>query len=167
LYTGLLKSSIKESFSILDKIAYFLNDYLALEVKNEETINWQNIWFRDLKVNKPKYWFEDSCTFHHKIKDIKNYSLFALFSLFLSIRESKIADLRHQLTHKKILVKLEGSGNNIDEFALDELEDSAVKLLHFTKYSIIYLINFVNSQENSKHKSGIIAPMYAITDQFI
>lgn len=167
LYTGLLKSSIKESFSILDKIAYFLNEYLDLEIRNKESINWQNVWFRDLKVNNPKHWFEDSCTFHHKIKNIENYSLFALFSLFLSIRDSKIADLRHQLTHKKILVKIEGSGNNIDEFTLDKLENSAVKLLHFTKYSIIYLINFVNSQENCKRKTGLVVPMYFITEQFI
>jgi tetratricopeptide (TPR) repeat protein len=167
LYTGLIKASIKESFSILDKIGYFLNEYMTLEIKNEEAINWKNVWFRDLKANNPKHWFEDECTFHHKIKESNNYTLFGLFSLFLDINDSELPNLRHQLTHRKILVKLEGSGNGKDEFTLDDLTDSAIKLLSFTKSAIIYLVNYVNSQENRKRSKGLVAPMFVITDQFI
>ena len=167
LYTGLIKASIKESFSILDKIGYFLNEYIKLEIKKEDNINWKNVWFHDLKANNPKHWFEDECTFHHKIRESDNYTLFGLFSLFLDIDDSELPNLRHQLTHRKILVKLKGSGNGKDEFTLDELNDSAIKLLVYTKTAIIYLINYVNSEENKKRSDGLIMSRFVMTDQFI
>jgi hypothetical protein len=45
--------------------------------------------------------------------------------------------------------------------------NETINLLRSTKSAIIYLINFVNIEENKKRSNGLIAPMFVDTSQFL
>ena len=164
LYTGLRKTAIKEAFGVLDKIACFLNEYLAMNISNIKSISWDKIWFKQLQRVDFDDCFQQPSVFHEVLEDLENYTLFGLFSLFSDIEKSGLRDLRNALTHRKVSVRLEGITDTEDAVDAETLEEKAIQLLQFTKHAIIYLINFVNCQEDREDGSG---RMYVITDQFI
>ena len=165
LYTGLKKASIKEAFNILDKIACFLNKYMGIGLE-EKKVSWDRIWFREPARTTFSDCFSGASVFHERLEKLDNYTLFGLFSLCSDIEKADLRKLRNSLTHRKVSIKLEGIMESEDILDIETLDEKAVQLLKLTKYAIIYLINFVNSEENKKAKSNM-SPMYIITDQFI
>jgi tetratricopeptide (TPR) repeat protein len=168
IYIGLLKSSFKEAYNILDKIARFINEYYGLGIKDD--IYFNKIW--QYKTSKGDYKIKS------KIFNSKNISLYSLYDIFLDFNSGyykKIKDIRNALTHERLVVydsfiltkwDNENDKNNI---GYDTMLSQTIKLLQLIKSSIIYLINFVEIEENRKRKNstGRIAPMYVDTNQFL
>ncbi|NMC64333.1 MAG: hypothetical protein GYA55_14305 [SAR324 cluster bacterium] len=165
LYIGLLKSAFKDAFNILDKIAVFINDYYNLELKEN------NIYFVTASI------WEDKGAIRKEILNSENISLYALYDIyrdFKSNRCQKIKQIRNALTHRRLIVfdslitsiDDDADKHNIDS---DTLLQETVNLMRLTKAAIIYLINFVNTEEEKKHKAGDkpILSMYADTSQFL
>ena len=158
LYLGLLKASFKEAYNILDKIAFFINDYLKLSFPEEKIyFTYKEFWQKDNKLRD-------------ELLNSKNISLYALYDIFLDFRSKhygKIRDIRNALTHRKLVIfdsLLIRSDKKRDKDSIDyqTMLTETIHLLQFVKSAIIYLINFVNTEENKKYmnKKGVILPIY-------
>ena len=163
LYFGLLKSAFKEAYNILDKIAVFINDYYKLELL-EDKIYFTSIWY---------------CNNCKKIRDeilkSKNISLYALYDIYQDFKSGhykNIKNIRNASTHRKLVIfdsvltdwDKKDDKNNI---GYNKMLNETINLLKLTKSAIIYLINFVNIEENKKRSNGLIAPMFVDTSQFL
>ncbi len=161
LYFGLLKSAFKEAYNILDKIAVFINDYYKLGLP-EDKIYYTTIWQKDKKIRD-------------EILQSKNISLYALYDIYQDFKAGhykNIQDIRNASTHKKLVIfdsiltdwNKKSDKQNI---GYDTMLSETVNLLRLTKSAIIYLVNFVNTEENKKRGSGVVAPMFVDTSQFL
>jgi len=170
LYTGLLKSAFKEAYNILDKIAVFINDYYALGFKEED------IYFTSIRNTKHKesIW-EENNKIRAKIIQSKNISLYALCDIYQDFKSrhyGKIQNIRNTLIHRKLVIfdsMLTDWDKKDDKrnIRYDTMLSETIHLLQLTKSAIIYLINFVNTEESKKIKDGLIAPMIVDTSQFL
>ena len=165
LYIGLLKSAFKEAYNILDKAAVFINDYCKIGM-NPTKIHFHrsSFWQREDKIRK-------------EYLDSRNISLYALYDIFLDFKKGyyqKIKNIRNALTHRRLVIydsaltdwdKKDNSTNIGYETMLNE----TINLFRMVKSAIIYLINFVEVEEQKKReKSGShIVPMYVDNYQFL
>jgi hypothetical protein len=163
LYIGLLKSSFKEAYNILDKIAVFINEYCNLGLP-EGRIYFTTIWQKKEIIRD-------------EILKTKNISLYALYDInqdFRSNHYKKIQDIRNALTHRRLVIfdsMLRTDWDKKDDkynIGSDTMLDKTIELLQLTKSAIIYLINFVNNEEKKKRNNGHVVPyIYADTSQFL
>jgi len=163
LYNGLLKSAFKEAYDILDKIGVFINDYYKLGIA-EEKIYFTSIWY---------------CNYCKKIRDeilnSKNISLYALYDVYQDFKSGyykNIKDIRNALVHRRLVIfdSMPTHQNKKDDkhnVGYNEMLRETNNLLRLVKSAIIYLINFVNIEENKKRKGGLIAPIFVDTSQFL
>lgn len=153
VYIELVKASFKNFYDILDKIAYFINDYLKLGI-DEKKISFQRVWFcKDKTVRK-------------KIDDTKNFSLNALFDLHKDIEDGpyrKLRKIRNRLTHSFINVKMFQIKEDEENMTEDTLIRRTLELAKLVRNAIIYLLYFVYSEENKKEAKSkeISVPMLA------
>lgn len=172
LYVGLLKSAFKDAFNILDKIAVFINDYYELGY-SEERISFDYI---KGEARGTSIWEENSII-RQKLLDSKNMSLYALYDIqqdFKSRHYGRIQEIRNALTHRRLIVfssSIASSDNNADKHNIDSdtFLQETIGLMRLTKAAIIYLINFVNTEEEKKHKISDkpILSMHTDTSQFL
>jgi hypothetical protein len=172
LYVGLLKSAFKDAFNILDKIAVFINDYYNLGY-SEELISFNYI---KGEARGTSIWEENSMI-RQKLLESKNMSLYALYDIqqdFKSGHYRKIQEIRNALTHRRLVVfdsSITSVDDNADKHNIDSdtFFQETVDLMRLTKAAIIYLINFVNTEEEKKKKANgkLILDMYADTSQFL
>jgi len=163
LYFGLLKAAFKEAYNILDKIAVFINDYYKLEIP-EDRIYFTSIWY---------------CSNCRKIRDeileSKNISLYALYDIYQDFKSGyykRIQSIRNASTHRKLVIfdsmlTKRDKKDDKHNIGYSTMLDETMNLLRLAKSAIIYLINFVNTEENKKRKGGLIAPMFVDTSQFL
>ncbi|MBZ9572548.1 hypothetical protein KJA15_04415 [Patescibacteria group bacterium] len=158
LYLGLLKSSFKEAYNILDKIAFFVNDYLKLSISEKK------IYF-----TSKEFWQKDN-KLRYELLNLKNRSLYALYDIYLDFKSKhygKIRDIRNNLTHRKLVIydstfTGRAKKRDKDSISYQTMFTETVHLLQLVRSAIIYLINFVNAEENKKYinKKGFILPVY-------
>lgn len=161
LYFGLLKSAFKEAYNILDKIAVFINDYYKLGL-SQDKIYFTTIWQKDKKIRE-------------EILKSKNISLYALYDIYQDFKADhykNIQNIRNASVHRKLVIfdsVLTDWDKKDDKHNIgyDTMLNETTNLLRLTKSAIIYLINFVNSEEEKKRKNGLIAPMFVDTSQFL
>ena len=161
LYIGLLKSSFKEAYNILDKIAVFINTYYKLGL-SEDRIYFTTPWQKNGKIRD-------------KIIESKNISLYALYDIFQDFKSGtnkKIQIIRNALTHRKLVIFDSvltdwDSKDDKHNIGYNTMLNETIRLLQLTKSAIIYLINFVNIEEHKKINNGLIGPMFVDTSQFL
>jgi len=163
LYSGLLKSAFKEAYNILDKIAVFINDYYQLGLQEDR------IYFTSI-------WYCDNCKkIRDEILESKNISLYALYDIYQDFKSGhyqKIRNIRNALTHKKLVI-FDSVVTNWDNkenkcnIGYNTMVRETINMLTLTKSAIIYLINFVNTEENKKRGKGPIVQMIVDTSQFL
>jgi len=162
-----LKISFRLAYSILDKVAYCLNDYLDLRIPSSK-VSFRTIWYSDPKKRQLHSFFSDS----------DNWPLRGLFWLSKDLYEKdndfeqvveldarEIASIRNYLEHKgfKILPELQLFPGIFDEedvsFAItrSSFEKKALKLLKLARASIMYLSLSISHEEKKKDYSGIKA----------
>lgn len=168
IYIGLLKSSFKEAYNILDKIAVFINDYYKIGTDPAKIhFHRSSFWQRENKIRK-------------EYLDSRNISLYALYDIFLDFKSKyyqKIKGIRNALTHRRLVIydstltdltewDKKDNSTNID---LETMFNETINLFLLVKSAIIYLINFVELEEQKKHeKSGNnIGLIYADDYQFL
>ena len=103
IYVGLLKSSFKDAYNILDKIARFINEYFVSGIPDNENIyiTQRKLWKDEIIKNKWKIKLE--------IKDSKNASLYALYDLALDFNPktgyyTNLRRMRNKLVHEKLII---------------------------------------------------------------
>jgi hypothetical protein len=170
IYQELLKFSFRLAFSALDKIAFFINEYL--ELVTQERIYFKNIWFKDLDFKKG---------LNEKLKAIdNNVALAALYDISQDFgkdgRYEHLAKIRNYLEHKYLKVVLINSPlpsilndeTNKDELSITETElfQETTKLFQIVRSALIYLIHLVWIEERKKEKevgSEKAVPLFAMS----
>ena len=146
-----LKMSFKTLYGILDKIAYFMNAYYDLGIK-EKDVSFRNIW-------NPKKYGENK-----KALDIEsNFALASLYWIYQDFDDSygqdsnpelkRLREIRNYLEHKYTIVTWDFAINNNEKKApalyIDEseLSEKTMELFHVVREAIICLSLSVNLEE--------------------
>lgn len=151
VYVGLLKSSFKGAYNILDKISRFINEYYKLGVQGD--IYFTTIW--QYEVNNER-------KIRPKILNSKNISLYALYDVFLDFKSDhykRIQDIRNASVHERlviydsVLTDLDSKESKYN-IGYETMLFQTINLLHLVKSAVIYLINFVQLEENKKKRDN-------------
>ncbi len=154
-----LKNAFRVSYSVLDKIAYFLNLYLNLEIPLNR-VNFKNLWYSKDRELRP--FFVDS----------KNWALRGLFWLSKDIYDrdeefqtvldpeaKELAKVRNFIEHKQLNIKsdlliefdLYCSENDFAyTIGVEDLKNKTLKTLKLVRAAILYLVHSVNFEESKK-----------------
>ena len=154
IYIQLAKASFKNFYDILDKIAYFINDYLELGIPEEE-INFWRVWYPDRKTR----------IIRKKIEDTQNFSLNALFDIhkdFGKGQYKKLRNTRDALTHRFINIRMFQELEDEENMTEDTFVRQTLELAKIVRSAIIYLLYFVYVEERKKEakSKGILVPMF-------
>lgn len=149
---ALIKMTYKNFYSILDKIAVFIQAYLNLPLKVHQ-VDFATIWTDKKNSIRPEF-----------LAHPQNISLLALYNVKLDIYGSKSIDyvideqtkdlqrIRNFIEHKVIVIR-EGE-MTYDDYLLHiskrELELSTIRLAQLVRCAVIYLCNFVMHAEYDK-----------------
>lgn len=159
----LAKSAFRNTYSILDKIAYFLNDYLKLG-NNYNRVNFRSVWFK-----------KDNKTLHEHFQNSQNWALRGLFWLskdffikehdeVLDPDSKQIAELRNSIEHKGLKIMydtyLYSNFFNADKEIIfiinrDDFESKTLRLLKTVRAAIMYLAFIINYEEGQKESNGL------------
>lgn len=147
----LIKDSFKSFYDILDKIAFFINEYFELVIEP---------WQIDFK----KFWYVN---FKEKVLreelDFDNNGLKALFDIHEDILygdEKKLNKIRNTLTHRVLKIKLFSFDEEKDALTEEELFNRTIDLAKIVRNAIIYLMAMVDIEESKKDDSNSV-PMFA------
>ena len=151
----LLKMAYKNFYSIFDKIAMFLSNYLDIKLKSYE-------------VDFAKIWNCKNGDIRQEILEhSQNMPLLGLYNIKLDVYGMKtdwyVVDeqtkdlkmLRNYMEHKSIIIKDEPMAHTEYQLTISkqELEINTIRLAQLVRCAIIYLCNFVLHAEYDKHHS--------------
>ena len=163
-----LKTSYSTSYSIFDKIAYLLNDFLKLQIP-ERRISFRSFWY-EKQDRKKELRSEITASF--------NWPLRGLFWLSKDLYENKpgfqdsispeaqeICSIRNHLAHKCFKVHGEDWHNGEHLYSslfkdklsysikIDNFEKKALYLLRLSRSALIYLSLAIHIEENKQSKN--------------
>lgn len=162
--TEKIKLAFRGFYSIFDKIAYFLNEYFELDLK-ENRIYFNTVW--KMKNNKER--------FNPKFNEFGNLALRGLYfiskdlffddknedeKLFIKLIEPEARNIniiRNHLEHKFINIKIfdvkknyEIENGKIENISSSELEEKTIHLAKLIREAIIYLSFAIHIEESKK-----------------
>lgn len=144
--TELVKKAFKSLADILDKVAFFINDYLDLNLRDEQ-IDFHSVWYNHIKKTK-------ETVIKPKIRQTENISLNALFDLHLDFEYQGVyhhlKKMRNALTHRFINVREMLDGEDDENIRPETLLSRTVEMARLTHSSILYLLQFVYFEERKK-----------------
>lgn len=146
-----LKTAFRTLYSLFDRIAFLLNAYLDLEIK-ERQVNFGSIW------DKISFETEDN-----------NIALQALHWIYKDFKEKfgdadsphalKLKDLRNALEHKFVSVHMLPVNNEVkigDDYIYriseEHLMDYTMELLKISREALIELIIAIRIEEHHRHR---------------
>jgi hypothetical protein len=150
----LIKMTYKNFYSILDKIAVFLQAYLNLPIKVHQ-VDYSSIWTDKKGVIRQEF-----------LAKSQNLSLLALYNVKLDVYGSKTFDyvmdeqtndiqrIRNFIEHKMVVVRdgwMEWNDYQL-KISKFELALNTIRLAQLVRCAIIYLCNFVMHAEYDKHQ---------------
>lgn len=154
------KVSFRMAYSLLDKAAVFLNDYLALGMA-KDAVTFRNMWFHNGNAKQG---------LNQRISDGRNNALRGLYWLSKDLFEKspqyadvleptarRLVDVRNHLEHKYLKVHdmiIDGPSWTRDALALSvtrvELESKAVHVLRLAREVILYLCMAIHVNERQE-----------------
>lgn len=168
-----IKISFRLSYSIFDKIAFFLNYYFSLHLEEKEMkqIYFRSVWYETRKKND-----EEKHILPIFLERNKNFPLIGLFWLSKDLYEKNTGfvdalepdakgwyDIRNSLEHKffkityfdsKIdpLSSVIGDINSpfMDSIQIVDFENKTLKLLKTARNALVYLVIAINYEEKLK-----------------
>lgn len=162
-----IKTAFRSAYSLLDKVAYFVNAYWKLGIP-EHAVNFRTLWFKPAAPGTPR-------VIRDTFKTTKNTSLRALYWVSQDIHSKVLKDvarpdaqaldqLRNHLEHKyaKIVDEFHWIGTPSEHttdhlaFVIDR-EDLVAKtllLLKLSRSALIYLCLAMHYQESQAEKDG-------------
>lgn len=178
-----IKLAFRMAYSLFDKIAFFINEYWSLGMR-ESSINFQSIWFEGDTRKTPKilrpcfqnqenlplrglYWLSKDLVEHNKNSDID-------LSETMEPDAYKLRLIRNHLEHKYLKVHddlwgyTDHSDNVLfsDQWAfhltMQELSKKTIRLLKLARAGLTYLSLSVHREENircSQRPDKFVVPM--------
>ncbi len=160
IYIQLIKLSFKNFYDILDKIGFFINDYLKLNIP-DKNVDFRKVWYSNVKKK----------TINNKILNTHNYSLNALFDLHKELEDGiyvELRTIRNALTHRFISIRSFKNKGDIESLTEEQLFNRTLELAELTRNAIIYLLSFVDAEENKKEKNSakklLLLPAFEVPD---
>jgi tetratricopeptide (TPR) repeat protein len=159
IYIELAKTSFRVFYDVLDKIAYFINDYLNLSVPDEK-ISFSKIWYCNIKKENEKIKLE--------IQKTNNNSLNAIFDIHRDFEKCgqyyNLRRTRNALTHRFIKVRMLQGLEDAENMTEVTLANHTFKLARVVRNSIIYLLHFICIEEAKKGRNakGPAVSLFAI-----
>lgn len=167
-----LRIAYRMAYSVLDKVAYFLDHYLDLKIP-ERSINFRTLWWNDNDAKKGV---------REIFRRSENAAFRGLFWLSKDLfdREMldtmepearKLADLRNHLEHKYVKVHewLVGDRDTTDLFhdtkahsiTRNDLDGKTLRLTQLVRSALIYLTLGMHQEERKRvaGQDGKVAPM--------
>jgi tetratricopeptide (TPR) repeat protein len=148
----LLRLSFKNYYDILDKIAFFINDYLDLKIPDTK-IDFRKIWYAPWKNNPKK------SKINEKIIDTGSNGLNALYDIHWDFeKDGPYNDLRrtrNTLTHRYVNIKKDCNEETSEKMTVETFLKQTVELASIVRNSIFYLMYFVFEIENKKLKEQL------------
>lgn len=157
-----LKSSFKTLYGLFDKLAYFLNSYFNLGIR-ERDVSFSHIWLSEYGKGKNRYSYKN--ILNHK----ENFALASLYWISRDFYDKfedspnphlkRISDVRNALEHKYVKVTNgwfpERANGGIDDLALyvteEELSTLTIDLMHIVREAIICLTLCVYEEERKRN----------------
>ncbi|QHS36936.1 hypothetical protein GWQ43_13075 [Alcaligenes faecalis] len=169
-----IKTAFRCAYSLLDKIAYFVNHYWQLGI-SEKQVNFRNVWFENPRATEKQL--------HKKFESSTNQPLRGLFWLSKDIyiknhavmhpSARELDSLRNHLEHKyvKVVYALSSMASEFDVFPdnlahqvqQDELVRKTEYLLRQSRSALIYLclaMDYEESQIQAGHDDVIALMEY-------
>jgi hypothetical protein len=158
------KTAFRISYSIFDKVAFFLNEYLELGIPKKR-VNFRTLWFKKRNYKKGlKDIFQDSNNLPLRALYWLSKDLFEKdenFKNCLQPDAQKLNEIRNHLEHKYLKVHLFGTHENppipYDELAYsvsrNSLEEKTLRILKLARSAIMYLTFAVHIEEHSRNKN--------------
>jgi len=182
-----VKLSFRSAFSLLDKVAFFINDYWQLNIP-EIKINFQTVWYEFKAGRKTKninkvfenhqnlllrglYWLSKDFIEQNKNTDI-------LLGATMEPDADKLRTIRNHLEHKYLKIHDEiwsytKEFRSDDPFhdsiayhlTQDELVEKTLRVVKLARASLMYLSLAVNREEKIKNegRDSLIMPMHLHT----
>jgi hypothetical protein len=158
------KIAFRMAYSLLDKIAFFINDYLKLNIA-ETTINFKKIWYGTKKNQGVRPEFIQSKNLPLRAlfwlsKDI--FSNWEMVEVVIEPEARKIADIRNHIEHRSLKVIANGVTPNPNydpetdlSFSISkaEFEQKVLKLLKLVRAAMIYLPLMVAIEEEKSKEA--------------
>jgi hypothetical protein len=159
-----LKIAFRLSYSILDKVAYLLNDYLGLQIASHQ-VSFKSLWYADHKKMTLRPFFKKS----------DNWALRGLFWLSKDLYEKnnefdsvlepdarEIATIRNFIEHKSFKV-IAGTSLFEPQFESDisyaithgDFENKTLGLIKLARAAIMYTAIAISNEENKRDYSSI------------
>ncbi|QXO18545.1 LA2681 family HEPN domain-containing protein [Vibrio ostreae] len=165
----LLKNSLRVSYSIFDKIALFLNDYMNIGLK-VDGVNFRNIWGMYNKKEK-------KLEIHPCFLESENWMLRGLYFLskdlyapnFQDVSEPEAKELhyiRKMAEHRYLGIQEYPAQVDDTEYlkyiTVDDLEGKSLKMLRLAREALIYLSLAMHVEERKREEArgdGLIVPI--------
>lgn len=161
-----IKAAYRGVYSIFDRIAYFLNCYLDLEI-SEKQISFTNLWYKNVRKNEKREEVETL------VKN--NYALRGLWWIYKDFRNKtvyndkhidpileKITKVRNAMEHKYLRIldyyeeDILDEGYTENDFAFNlsfsDFEKLTIELLKLVREAIIQLTMIVKIEEDKNRK---------------
>ncbi len=154
-----LKLAFESAYNILDKLAFFVNDYLDLGIK-VRLVSFQGLW----KERK-------TAALRPAIVERGNWHLYGLYDLSKDLAPTGYLEhlrlTRDYLTHRYLVLHVEGLDwlTSADgpgyHSGYRQLLTNTIELMRLVRSAVIYLIAFIDREERAKRQDGegSIAPM--------
>ncbi|MEO6325527.1 MAG: LA2681 family HEPN domain-containing protein [Thermoanaerobaculia bacterium] len=165
LRTEYLRTSFRLAYSLLDKTAYFLNDYLGLNIP-ETQVSFRGLWYTKNKANlglRPEFTSRENLPLRALYWLAKDLAPTEEVAGTLEPDAQALASIRNHLEHKYCKLHIEGflspepsraSGMLADTMALSmnrlTFEKKCRHLLRLARASIIYLALAIHREEQER-----------------
>lgn len=167
LYTEKIKIAFRLCYSIFDKIAYFLNDYLEVGLQPDD-VTFRKVWYQ--KGNR-------KLGLNRRLMESQNWALRGLFWLSKDLltkesefssqilpESSQLVAIRNFIEHKSFMVIDMGESRRVhDEMTFqitrEDLIDKTVVLMKMARAAMMYL-SFAIQIEESKLEDKLTMPVY-------
>lgn len=181
-----MKYAYRSLYSLFDRIAFFVNEYFEIGIK-ERDVSYHTIWQDRIRKGKNTYNLKVNLKSRMTREDTFNLPLIGLYWLCKDIGKQKvkhhyiepaiehISKIRHHLEHRYLKVHdsllypvaREFQQRKDDPLAysitVDEFKSAVMKLLTYMREGIILLTMAVHLEEQRKRKNGdsdeLIMPM--------
>jgi hypothetical protein len=140
----LVKAAFRAFYDVLDKASIFINNYLKLGIP-EKNVDFRNVWYSDIKKK----------IIHEKMREMKNFSLNAIYDIFQEFengRYNRLRKTRNALTHRFVNIRLMQEKEDEENMSEDALFEQTIELARIVRNVIIYLTNFVYLEEKAKEE---------------
>lgn len=175
-HTEQMKLAFLTAYSILDKIAHYINEYFDLQHPLDK-INFRNIWYIECKIKYTKNFKPTLLPFFQKSQNRALLALFWLSKDFcydnnqkncIEPEAEKLNQIRNNLEHHFFQIRISNyTDSSIPGIGFQSFQDKTIRLLQLIHHALSYLalaITYDSNEDMSDKKSDKLAVPMLLED---